>query len=120
MKARRKGATTMRERQMRRKYAKAKERARKHLYNKIEAMEMLLSAHGCRWENHLKCFIVQDFHPTTGISMKTRFLDIDGNEIPNPRDFYSENSPANNAFLANMGASVNFNYQKRFKDYLKG
>lgn len=88
----------MRERQMKRKYAKAKERARQHRYEKIKVMEMLLSGHGAKWDERLECFIVRYFqrHATPGtngalgidgVYRKTRFIDIDGNEIPNPRDF---------------------------------
>lgn len=92
----------MRERQMKRKYAKSKERARKIKLEKIRAMEMLMENHGCRWDDRLGCFIVQDFNEA-GISTKTRFLNLQGEEIENPV----------------QPIKMNFGYIDRMRRYMK-
>ena len=73
----------MRERQRRRKYAREQRHMRQRRDERIKTMEMLLSAHGCRWDNSKECFVLQEYNEN-GVSRRTYFLDLDGNEIPNP------------------------------------
>lgn len=67
----------MRERQQKKKYAKAKERARQFEKKRLQAMEMML---GARWDSNYRCFINQ-VYDETGRGVVTTFYDRVGNKI---------------------------------------
>lgn len=67
----------MKERQRKRKYAKAKERARQVTLQRIRTLEMLL---GATWDNAYQCFMKQEYDEM-GRSVTTTFYDKDGGVI---------------------------------------